>query len=99
MSGTKTIWPDKYKTKYPDTPHVGKYNVERADSVVKPKVPSYRICRPTSSYKRPPEQRPEVNTKHLRPFGSGARGGYISRPPEKSLPESVLKSIIAEIPK
>lgn len=60
----------KYVTKYSDTPAPGRYNVDEAEALVRPKSPAVIIREPLKLYQKPPSIRPEVNDNYQKPFGA-----------------------------
>ena len=80
-----TQFPDKYQTRYPETPPVGVYNVDAADRAVFPRSLSPVTMKgPLNLYAKPPSVRPEFNDNGLKPFGSDAKDGTISPGPRSA---------------
>ena len=68
-----TQFPDKYETKYPDTPPIGYYNKDEADKQMYPKSKDVIITEPLNLYTKPASIRPEVNDTWQKPFGTSVK--------------------------
>ena len=72
----RTQFPDKYETKYDNTPPLGAYDVEAAEKMIRPRSPALAVMRePLNLYTKPESVRPEVNDGYMEPFGGGTKGG------------------------
>ena len=70
--GTKgTAYPnDKYETKYDKNPPVGKYNVDAAEALIRPKSPSVQIKEPLRLYTKEKTIGPEaMSISKMKKFG------------------------------
>jgi len=72
-----TQFPDKYETKYSDTPAVGTYDATKAIDSFKPRGHFAVIKKPLGLYRRAAEARPEVNDGWQKPLGSDAKGARL----------------------
>lgn len=69
-----TQYPDKYGIKYSDTPNLGKYDIEKADKIVKSKIIDVKIKEPLNLYKKEKSVRPEGYDNVSKPFGADVKG-------------------------
>ena len=61
---------DKYGTKYDKNPPVGKYNVDAAEALVRPKSPAVQIKEPLRLYQKPMSIRPDaLSVSKMKKFG------------------------------
>ena len=68
-----TQFPDKYETKYADTPPVGYYQADDALDRTRPKSIAAQITEPLNLYKKPASIRPDVNEAWQQPFGASVK--------------------------
>ena len=69
-----TVYPDKYGIKYSETPSLGKYDVEKADKIVRAKVYEHKITQPLNLYRKEKSVNPEIYENVYKPFGASVHG-------------------------
>lgn len=69
-----TVYPDKYGIKYSQTPNLGKYDIEKADKIIRAKLQDVKIMEPLNLYKKEKSIRPELYENVAKPFGKSIRG-------------------------